>query len=198
MWDGQVAALTQHFRLRALRPARPRQVRRAGRPLHHGDARPRRAGGARRAEDREDQLVRPLDGRDGRHVARRQRAAAHQPADPVQHLGLFRRQGDLERPHQDRARERPRRRSSAARWSAGSRRTSASASRRRSQWHERHVPRAPTRKATSAAARRCATWITARSSSRSRRRPWSSPAGTIPPPPSRWPSSSADASRAPA
>ena len=45
---------------------------------------------------------------------------------------------------------------------------------------ERDVPRAPIRKATSAAARRCATWITARSSSRSRRRPWSSRAGTIP------------------
>ena len=76
-------------------------------PLHHGAARPRRARGARRARHREDQLVRAVDGRHGRHVARRQRAATRQqarssptprPTSPDK--------DDVERPHQDRARER--------------------------------------------------------------------------------------------
>ena len=171
MWDGQMPARDAAFPRRALRPPRPRQVRRPRRPLQHGDARPRRARRARRRQGRQDQLVRPLDGRHGRHVARRQRAAARQPADPLQHVGLFREQADLERPHQDREGEGPAAQSSAARWSAGSPRASASASRRRcKQIADMFLATKP--EATSPAARRCATWITARSSSRSRRRRW--------------------------
>ena len=142
MWDAQVAAVDAALPPGALRPARPRQVRRAGRPLHHGDARPRRAGGARRAEDREDQLVRPLDGRHGRHVARRQCAAARRQArsSPTRRrISPTRRSGTgASRPCREQG---PRRDRAAAPWSAGSPRISASASRRRSQWIERHVPR---------------------------------------------------------
>jgi 3-oxoadipate enol-lactonase len=54
------------------------------------------------------------------------------------------------------------------------------------------------RKAISRAARRCATWTTARSSRRSPCRRWSSRAGTIPPPPLSIANSSAAVSRAPA
>ena len=70
------AALTQHFRLvrydrrghgKSGVPAGPYNMEMLGRDaLAVLDA----------AEDRQDQLVRPLDGRHGRHVARRQRAAA--------------------------------------------------------------------------------------------------------------------------
>src|SRR5262249_40812804 len=65
MWDRQVAPF-------ALRPARPRPIRRAQGPLYDGAPRPRRARRARRAGSQQDQLVRPFDGRDGRAMARRQ------------------------------------------------------------------------------------------------------------------------------
>ena len=76
MWDGQVEPFTQHFRLvRYDRRGHGKSGVPEG-PLHHGAARPRRAGGPRRARDQEGQLVRPLDGRHGRAVARRQCAGA--------------------------------------------------------------------------------------------------------------------------
>ena len=107
MWDPQMAALTQHFRLvrydrrghgKSGVPTGPYTMEMLGRDvLAVLDAlRSRRSTGAA-----------------SRWAAWsacgwRQRAAAREPADPVEHLGLFPRQGDLERPHQDRARERPR------------------------------------------------------------------------------------------
>ena len=72
MWDDQVAPLTRHFRLvrydrrghgKSDVPKGPYSMERLGR-----DVRRR----ARRARHRQDQLVRPVDGRHGRHVARRQ------------------------------------------------------------------------------------------------------------------------------
>ena len=76
MWDGQVGAVHQAFPAGALRPPRPRQIRPAQGPLFHGDARPRRARDHGRARHQEGELVRALDGRHGRHVARRQCAGA--------------------------------------------------------------------------------------------------------------------------
>ena len=69
-------AIHQAFPAGALRPPRPRQIRPAQGPLLHGDARPRRARDHGRARHQEGQLVRALDGRHGRHVARRQCAGA--------------------------------------------------------------------------------------------------------------------------
>ncbi len=76
----------------ALRPPRPRRVRRAEGRLYDGPARPRRAGDRRRARRQDLQLVRPFDGRHGRTMARRQRARPGRAADPVEHALLLRRQ----------------------------------------------------------------------------------------------------------
>ena len=56
MWDDQTPECAKHFRAGALRPPRPRQIRRAERPLLHGALRPRRARRARRAQDQEDPI----------------------------------------------------------------------------------------------------------------------------------------------
>ena len=90
----------------ALRPARPRPIRRAQGPLYDAAPRPRRARRARRAQSQQDQLVRPFDGRNGRAMARCQCARAHRATRAHQHLQLFCGQGRMERPSQARARER--------------------------------------------------------------------------------------------
>ena len=66
--EGAHAGVPRH----PLRPARPRQVERAARALFNGALRPRRAGDPRRPQYLEDALVRPVDGRHGRTMARRQ------------------------------------------------------------------------------------------------------------------------------
>jgi hypothetical protein len=81
----------------ALRSARPRQIRPAGRTLHDGAARPRCAGDRRRSRARQIRLVRAFHGRDGGHVARRQRARAHRPPRPLQHVLPLPRPALLER-----------------------------------------------------------------------------------------------------
>ena len=97
MWDGQVEPFTQHFRLvRYDRRGHGKSGRAQG-ALLDGAARPRRAGGARRARYQEDQLVRPLDGRHGRPVARRQCAGARRAPGADQHVELLPGQDRLER-----------------------------------------------------------------------------------------------------
>src|SRR6059058_1527254 len=74
MWEPQMKALTQVFRvIRYDRPG-PRQIQRAARPLLHGALRPRRARDPRRSQHREGTLVRAVDGRHDRTVAGSQRA----------------------------------------------------------------------------------------------------------------------------
>ena len=85
--------MVEAFPRGALRPPRPWQIGRAEGPLFHGAVRPRRAGGGRRSQDQEIQLVRPVDGRHGRTMARRQCARPRREADPVQHQFQLRRQG---------------------------------------------------------------------------------------------------------
>ena len=164
MWDPQVASFTQHFRARALRPARPRQVRLPRGSLHHGDARPRRACGARRARHRKDELVRPFHGRHGRPVARRQRAATGSSGSSCPTpRAYFPDKSCWNDRHQDSCA----RRASPAiaapnmeRWFTKDFRERAP---ERVAWLQRDVRSRPRSKATSPAARRCATWTTARS-----------------------------------
>src|SRR5215470_1644287 len=90
---------------RALRPARPRPLRRAERPLHDGMPRPRRACRARCARDRTGQLVWAFYGRHGRSMAWRQGAGAYRAARAHEYVDLFCGQDDVERAPQARARE---------------------------------------------------------------------------------------------
>ena len=161
MWDDQVRGITRHFRLvrydrrghgKSDVPKGPYTMERLGRDV---------LARARRARHRQDQLVRAVDGRHGRHVARRQCAEPHRQAHPLQHIRLFPRQDDLGRPHQDRAREGLGRHRRCATWSAGSPRTSANA--RRKRWRgSARCSSPPISRAISAAAKRSATWIIAR------------------------------------
>jgi pimeloyl-ACP methyl ester carboxylesterase len=90
----------------ALRPPRPRPIGRAEGPLFDGAARPRRARDPRRARHREDQLVRIVDGRHGRPMARRQCAATASTSSSSPTPPATSRQERLGRPHQARARKR--------------------------------------------------------------------------------------------
>ncbi len=114
MWDVQVTPFTTAFRLlrydrrghgKSGVPKGPYTMELLGRDAHRGDGRGRRPEGA---------LVRIVDGRHGRAVARRQGAGAHRPPDPVQHLVLLRIQGHVERSHRDREKIRARRASPTA------------------------------------------------------------------------------------
>ena len=171
MWDEQVAPFTRHFRLvRYDRRGHGKSGVPKG-PLFDGAARPRRARDPRRARHRKDQLVRAVDGRHGRAMARRACAEPHRQADPLQHRLLLSRQGHVGRPHQAGARKgtgRHRRRQHGA---MVHRRHSANARRRPSRASARCSWR-PTSTAISAAAKRSATWITARCCRRSTRRRW--------------------------
>ena len=131
MWDAQVAPFTRHFRL--VRYDRrghgksgvtkgPYSMERLGRDALVA---------ARSARHRTSQLVRPVDGRHGRAMGRRARAAQDRQAHPLQHLELLSRQAGVGRPHQARPRQGPRRRSSTPTWSGGSRRRFAKARRPR-------------------------------------------------------------------
>ena len=143
MWDGAGRAVHQALPPGALRPARPRQVRRAQGALHDGAARPRRAGGAGRARDQEDQLVRPLDGRHGRPVARRQCARTRRARWSSPTRRAISRTRRLERSPQARARKGRRGLRRRPTWSAGSPRDFCDARRRRSRRFQACSPPTP-------------------------------------------------------
>ena len=91
----------------ALRPPRSRQVRRAEGSLHDGTCSAAMRSPSPTPSAQKVQLVRPLDGRHGRAMARRQRARPRRQARHLQHAFLLRRQAALARPHQVRDREGP-------------------------------------------------------------------------------------------
>src|SRR4051812_8076677 len=72
-----------------LRPSRPWQIQRAARSLFDGAVRPGRAGDPRRARYREDALVRAVDGRHGRAMARRPCPAMFRAPRSVQYRLLL-------------------------------------------------------------------------------------------------------------
>ena len=79
MWDPQVAPFTKHFRLvRFDRRGHGKSAVPQG-SLFDGAARPRRARHHGRARHSKGELVRTVDGRHGRHVARRPCARAFRP-----------------------------------------------------------------------------------------------------------------------
>ena len=71
MWEPQMKALTQLFRVIRYDRRGHGKSRRAARPLFDGAFRPRRAGDPRRSQHRQGALVRPVDGRHGRAMAGR-------------------------------------------------------------------------------------------------------------------------------
>ena len=86
MWDPQVAALCDALPARPLRPARPRPLAGPAGPVL--DRGPRRATPLEppgRARPRARLVLRPLDRRDGRHVARVGGAGADRPPRPLLH-----------------------------------------------------------------------------------------------------------------
>src|SRR5438552_4908473 len=83
-----------------LRPPRPRQIAGHPRSLFDGALWPRCAGDPRRSQYREDALVRPVDGRHGRAMARRQRAGTSWQDHPLQHRLPLSRSDQLAQPHQ--------------------------------------------------------------------------------------------------
>ena len=114
-----------------------------------------------RLKHRTRQLVRPLDGRHGGPVARRQCARARRAARPRQHVELFSGQDRLERSPQVRAREGRRRACAGAnmeRWFTKGFREREPDDRRA---HRARCSPPPRSKAISPAARRCATWTIA-------------------------------------
>ena len=141
MWDDQVAPFTKHFRLvrydrrghgKSSVPKGPYTMERLGRDvLAVLDG----------LGYRENQLVRTVDGRHGRAMARRQCAEPHRQARPVQHVVLLPRQDGVGRPHQAGARKGPGSASSTPIWSAGSPRNFASARRKTMDAHAGDVRR---------------------------------------------------------
>ena len=161
MWDGQVAPFTRHFRLvrydrrghgKSGVPKGPYTMERLGRDV---------ARRARRARHQEGQLVRPLHGRHGRPMARRQRARAHRADGPHQHVELFPGQERLERAPEAGARRKALRPSPRPTWRAGSPRVSCEREPQAVAHDPGDVRRDRRSKAISPAAQRCATWTTA-------------------------------------
>ena len=130
MWDDQTPEFTKHFRVvrydrrghgKSGVPKGPYSMERFGRDV---------LAVARCAQDQEVQLVRSVDGRHGRAMARSECARPCREARPLQHQLPLRRQGAVERPHQIRAGKRSRRTWSIRTWSAGSPKASATAHRK--------------------------------------------------------------------
>ena len=171
MWDDQVAPLTKHFRLvrydrrghgKSSVPKGPYTMERLGRDV---------VGVLDALDIAQDQLVRPVDGRHGRAMARRQCGKPHRQAHSVQHRLLLPRQGDVGRPAQDGAREgsrRHRRRQYGALVHQGVPRARAASDGE----NARDVRRHQSRRLYAAAAKRSATWIIARCWRKSPRRLW--------------------------
>ena len=100
MWEPQMKALGQVFRVIRYDRRGHGKSKRAARPLFDGAVRPRRAGDPRRSQHRQGALVRPVDGRHGRAMARRQRARSIRQDHPRQHRLPLSGPDQLAQPHQ--------------------------------------------------------------------------------------------------
>ena len=141
MWDDQAGEFGKHFRLIRYDRRGHGKSGAAGGPLQLRPLRPRHSRHHRRAQGQDRQLVRPVHGRHGRAMARRQCARPRRQARARQHALLLPRQVALDRPHQIPCARTASRRWSTPIWSAGSPRGFSQRAPRDDRAHEDDVPR---------------------------------------------------------